>query len=1047
MRTTILFISVFFFFLLTACSGAKSTGKTTETGDIIPDTESSATSDSDLGYITATDDTYHKKVDSKDESGEFLTKAGVAQKNGGSDSVNTPDSVSSSDNSSSYNDSDSAATDDSDPSGSDGTREIVEADIYKVEESIVWVLNRFRGLIAVSLENPDKPAILSRISFSGAPKEMFFRDNRAYILVNDLKFDAYNPNYSSYSTSRILSGILVIDTSDKLNLKIMGKFTVEGNIMDSRMVGDVIYITASQNEYYYYNCNNNQKAGYNGISIMSLNVADPNNIVKADEEKLDGFAYAMYVTDHSIYVADADYYKYSYDPEENGRFPVHYFDISDPAGDIVNKGSFKSSVFISDRWKMFEKDGVFFAVGTKNNSWSGDSVVESFDVSDPSAVKKISELTFMQNQQLYGTRYDDNRLYAVTYRRTDPLHVIDITDPAKMKQLGELWIPGWSTFFEIRSGRLLAVGIDDQSGRAAKISLFDVRDPAAPKEVDTVLLTPSGSYGTSEANYDWKAFGVYDDLKMLLVPTTYYDYTNSYGYYHYQLSIVDFDLDKGLELRGSVESPGPVRRGIVFKDQIVSIGDTNVMVIDPADHDNPKVRSSVSIAYNSRSINIIDDRLCGETTSSNGEYYDTDFQGMLSFFNTSPLSSKEQFEAKKSYYYDLWVLYSKTAVYLLDNWRQYNGKEVQIRKVAMTNGVAAVQKTLTLNRNESDEAMTVLEKDQLVSNQYRTIYYCDGNDQTKESMQCAGKDTYAISRARLMGYDLNSSSAKISPQQSDIEVRPLYGISIFKDKTDKIWTTDCKLYGYDAKKVEILKCYAQAFTFSENAKPVAAERYNIPGELVGVNSDATIFYSMKFRETMGEDGKTIVEVPHIYILHLKDKSLNIAGIIPLPDHYTSSPTSTEAMFTQYVINNNSLAVASFYRQQKKESDCTYWQYTDQIKFSAQLTMFDAVTAAPGYSATIDGGFEMYPVNNGGVLFPVTEKSSYRYWNRNFTEGYAYFDPVGNTTQFKIDEATNYARSSNSYYYYNPTPPDQKAAVKNNYIYISGGWLGIIEHKL
>lgn len=93
-------------------------------------------------------------------------------------------------------------------------------------------------------------------------------------------------------------------------------------------------------------------------------------------------------------------------------------------------------------------------------------------------------------ERIKSVRYTGDVGYVVTFRQTDPLYVLDLSDPAAPKQLGELKIPGFSEYLHPVGDRLLlGVGseADEQAGRVtgAKLSLFDASDPTAPREVTT----------------------------------------------------------------------------------------------------------------------------------------------------------------------------------------------------------------------------------------------------------------------------------------------------------------------------------------------------------------------------------------------------------------------------------------------------------------------------------------------------------------------------------------------------------------------------------
>lgn len=95
-------------------------------------------------------------------------------------------------------------------------------------------------------------------------------------------------------------------------------------------------------------------------------------------------------------------------------------------------------------------------------------------------------------EQVYGVRFVGDRGYVVTFRRTDPLYVLDLANPLDPKAVGELETAGFSEhLFPLDNGLLLGVGRNaDSSGRvdSLKVALFDVADPTRPRELGDVKL-------------------------------------------------------------------------------------------------------------------------------------------------------------------------------------------------------------------------------------------------------------------------------------------------------------------------------------------------------------------------------------------------------------------------------------------------------------------------------------------------------------------------------------------------------------------------------
>lgn len=168
------------------------------------------------------------------------------------------------------------------------------------------------------------------------------------------------------------------------------------------------------------------------------------------------------------------------------------------AGNLVNqfaldeyKGNLRIATTIGS-----QGFGYYGFGGWNNNQDSAnDVVVLGSDMKQIGAVENLG-LT----ERIYSARFIKDQAYLVTFRQTDPFYVLDMKDPKNPKLKGELKIPGFSSYLHpLADGRILGVGQEDWK---VKISLFDVSDPANPKEIDKYNL---GEYW-SEASSNHHAF-------------------------------------------------------------------------------------------------------------------------------------------------------------------------------------------------------------------------------------------------------------------------------------------------------------------------------------------------------------------------------------------------------------------------------------------------------------------------------------------------------------------------------------------------------------
>ena len=124
------------------------------------------------------------------------------------------------------------------------------------------------------------------------------------------------------------------------------------------------------------------------------------------------------------------------------------------------------------------------------------------------------------DEQIRGVRFVGDIGYVVTFRQTDPLFVIDLRDPKAPRLAGELKIPGFSAYLHpIGDGFLLGAGHDGtESGQltGAALSLFDVRDPAAPKRI--ALHRFGDGAGSPASDGDHHAFLWWDETDTAYLP-------------------------------------------------------------------------------------------------------------------------------------------------------------------------------------------------------------------------------------------------------------------------------------------------------------------------------------------------------------------------------------------------------------------------------------------------------------------------------------------------------------------------------------------------
>lgn len=206
------------------------------------------------------------------------------------------------------------------------------------------------------------------------------------------------------------------------------------------------------------------------------------------------------------------------------RTDLHTFDISDrDETRYVASGSVEGRLI--NQWALDEQDGVLRVATTTDPPGASvqsqsSLIVLREDGEELAETGRVDGLGV--TEQIQAVRYLTADLAAVvTFRQTDPLYLVDTSDPSAPRVAGELKIPGYSAYLHpVADGWLLGVGqdADVRTGQTTgmQASLFDIRDLSAPTQTD--VLTWKNGYSTVE--HDHRAFTFWPATGQVFLPMT-----------------------------------------------------------------------------------------------------------------------------------------------------------------------------------------------------------------------------------------------------------------------------------------------------------------------------------------------------------------------------------------------------------------------------------------------------------------------------------------------------------------------------------------------
>ena len=133
---------------------------------------------------------------------------------------------------------------------------------------------------------------------------------------------------------------------------------------------------------------------------------------------------------------------------------------------------------------------------------------------------------FGAREQIFATRLLGDRGFVVTFRQIDPLFAFDLSDPRDPRLLGELEIPGVSTYIHpLDDAHLLTIGYDGDDQRLNgdfQLQIFDVQNLDDPRLIHKLVpeFDAAGHTWTS-ATHDHRAFNYFAEAGTLTVPVQY----------------------------------------------------------------------------------------------------------------------------------------------------------------------------------------------------------------------------------------------------------------------------------------------------------------------------------------------------------------------------------------------------------------------------------------------------------------------------------------------------------------------------------------------
>ena len=529
-----------------------------------------------------------------------------------------------------------------------------EADITKTDGDYIYSLSEDKVIIT-DVKDETQIKIVAEIDSKNSntiPSDLILYHDKLIVISEEMK--TTSSYYYSYNNSNTTM-VSVYDISNKEQPKEIKNYQLEQPYYTSRCIDGRLYVISSgylkeeNNEIvtYYYEDGKQIDPGYKSIKRIKgidttdqtiLSMLDLNNMnesVKVNSYLMD--VQNAYVSENNIYLLEEKYEgSYTSAPKISSIFGfygilgafvddneydygtytyIYKFNLLEDGSIQYDKKAREKGQTIN-QFSIDEYEGNL-RVALYNNEGSR-IVIFNNEMEKIGETEKLAE-----GEKMYSSRFLGNKAYLVTYKTVDPLFVVDLSNPEEPQVLGELKIPGYSTYLHpYDENHLIGIGMQteekiyrDSSGRVTstaavitgmKMALFDVTDVNNPIQISDTIIGDSRTTSAILTNH--KALLFSKEKQLLAIPVNNYtedfeiesssdeyesmvkSYTNykkqyvSEGYFVYNINLTD-----GFTLKGTIThektkskysyyNASRLLRGLYIDDNLYTVSEDYIKV-------------------------------------------------------------------------------------------------------------------------------------------------------------------------------------------------------------------------------------------------------------------------------------------------------------------------------------------------------------------------------------------------------------------------------------------------------------------------------------
>ena len=401
-----------------------------------------------------------------------------------------------------------------------------EGDVVKTDGKYLYILKSDSSVKIVDIQSSEMELVstVTLDQLNESIEEIYLEDNQLILVTSGYNSSMEEQESDVYAVDRYTyAAVSVYDISDREHPQQTGRMTQEGTYRQSRKNGNYFYLLTQYSPSIGESVDdsdvmplvNEEKVTVNNIYLPS-DLNQPDYLVVSGTDLSDlqkpvstkaivSGASDFYMSTDSLYICCQNW--------EHGKSSTQILKFSCVDGEITASNMAELPGYLNDTFSLDEYDGYLRVLTTEDgNGESNNLFVLDEDMNTISTIRDIAS-----GETIRSARFVGDMGYFVTFRQTDPLFCVDLSEPESPEILSELKISGFSSYLHMYGeNRLLGIGYeadeDTGSQTGVKLSMFDISDPENVTEENKYVIKDAYYL---PLDYNYKAITIDADKNLI----------------------------------------------------------------------------------------------------------------------------------------------------------------------------------------------------------------------------------------------------------------------------------------------------------------------------------------------------------------------------------------------------------------------------------------------------------------------------------------------------------------------------------------------------